>query len=216
MCLVSLCIQDASFRIWLVLIHFLFSRYWRGTCNSVWVALDSPTITFKGCILDVFCYISPVRRDWKFESFLQFVDVLFGSLLCTTEASNVRANLPLFTHWFCSICCRGEDRWWGRCSLDIFFEFCIWGQTTIHEIIEDHGSVSGTATERSFSLSLRTKYLVEKLSRPVCSLRFTLFKWPFSYTLHIHAHLMPVSAVTTLYHRFPQFHSRLVYNSLHA
>ena len=55
---------------------------------------------------------------------------------------------------------------------------------------------------------MRTKYLVEKLSRPVCRLRFTLFKWPFSYTLHIHAHLVPVTA---LYRRFPQFHSKLVY-----
>ena len=46
------------------------------------------------------------------------------------------------------------------------------------------------------------------MSRPVCRLRFTLFKWPFSYTLHIHAHLVPVTA---LYRRFPQFHSKLVY-----
>ena len=46
----------------------------------------------------VFCDISPVRRNRKFESNVQLVGVVFGSLLCTTEASNVQANLPLFPH----------------------------------------------------------------------------------------------------------------------
>ena len=55
---------------------------------------------FKACILqpDVFCYISPEHSDQKFESSVQLVGVVFGSLLCTTEASNVQANLPLFPH----------------------------------------------------------------------------------------------------------------------
>ena len=43
---------------------FFFSRYGGGPCNPVRVALDSPTKTLKGWILqpDVFCYISPVLR----------------------------------------------------------------------------------------------------------------------------------------------------------
>ena len=56
---------------------------------------------FKGCILlqpDGFCCISPVHSDLKFESSVQLVGVVFGSLLCTTEASNIQANLPLFQH----------------------------------------------------------------------------------------------------------------------
>ena len=48
---------------------------------------------------------------------------------------------------------------------------------------------------------LRTKSLVENWADLFCSLKFALFKWPFSSTLHIHALLLPVTA---LYHSFPQ------------
>ena len=75
-------------------LHTFFSRQGGRPCKPVWFALDSPTTMFKGCILwpNVYCYISPRYSDQKFESSIQLVGVVFGSLLCTTEASNVHAN----------------------------------------------------------------------------------------------------------------------------
>ena len=158
MCLVSLCIQDAPLRICLVLTHLLFSRRGGGQCNPVWVALDSPTKTFKVCILqpDVFCYISPVCSDRKFESRVQLVGFVFDSLLCTTEVSNVQANLPLFPLWSSSVCCKGKDRLrsmmrtmippsFRRISESKDAQQWCW---TIHVHYRSHGLVSGTATER--------------------------------------------------------------------
>ena len=70
------------------------------------VALDSPTKTFKGCFLQpyVFFHISPVHSNWKFEPNVQLVGFMFGSLLCTTEASYVQVNLPLSSLWLSSVC----------------------------------------------------------------------------------------------------------------
>ena len=149
MCLESLCIQDASLRIRLMITHFLFSRWGAGPCNPVWVALDSPTTMFDWCILKTRCILlhfssAPWQKIWIKCTTCR---LCVGNLLCTTEASNVQANLPLFPLWFSAICCRGEDRWW-RLSLQIFKGFRIWGCTKIHETIEDQGSVSGIATER--------------------------------------------------------------------
>ena len=47
----------------------------------------------------------------KFESTVQLVGFVFGSLLCTTGASNFQEpeNLLLFSLWLSSVCCRGED-----------------------------------------------------------------------------------------------------------
>ena len=124
------------------------------------LTLDSPTIMSKGCTLlpDILLYFSSAQRlkIWiKCTSFNteQLVGVVFavhGALHHRGKQCPCLANLPLFTHWFSSICCRGEDLWCGRCSpgLKIFIGFPIWGRTTIH-IIEDQGLVSGTATKRS-------------------------------------------------------------------
>ena len=61
---------------------------------------------------NIFCYISPVHSDLKFEISVQLVGLVFGSLLCTTEAHNAEANLSLFLLLFSSVqvCCRGEDQ----------------------------------------------------------------------------------------------------------
>ena len=62
------------------------------------------------CYSDVFCYNSPVSSDQNFESSVQLVGFEFGSLLCTTEASNVQVNLPLFPHWFSSFWAMADDK----------------------------------------------------------------------------------------------------------
>ena len=92
----------------------------------------------------------------KIELSVQLVGVVFCSLPCTTEASKVQGNLLLFPHWYSSICCRGEDRWWGRCCLYIFVGFRIWGCTTIHEIITE---MEGSS--RYFFDCLRTRCLLK-------------------------------------------------------
>ena len=130
-----------------------------GWClhNPVWIAMNSPTKTFKGCILqpdhgpDVLCYISPVRRDWKFESSVQLVSFVFRSLLYTTEASNVQANLPLCPLWLSSVCCRGEDRLWSMMRTMIPQSFRRIPNQRMHNNPRNYrsqGLVSGTATER--------------------------------------------------------------------
>ena len=69
---------------------------------------------------------------------IEIVGFVFGSLVCTTEASNVQANLPLFPVWISSVCCRGEDQWswWGWWSPQVFVWFRIRKCTTIHKTIQ--------------------------------------------------------------------------------
>ena len=126
-----------------------------GPCNPVCVALDSPTTMFKDCILqpDVSCYISPVRRNRKFESNVQLVGVVFGSLLCTTEARNVQVNLLLFPHWFSSICWRAktddEDDVPSIFSSDSASDDAQQSMKSSKIKLYHQSSVSGTATRRS-------------------------------------------------------------------
>ena len=102
-----------------------FSKITARSVQHIWVALDFPTKMFTGCWMYFAIFLQWLVTE-KFESKVQLVGFVFGILLCTTEASNVQANLPLFPHWFGSIC-RSENRLWGRWSLDIFDGFCIWG-----------------------------------------------------------------------------------------
>ena len=104
-----LCIQDASLCTWLIFTQYLFQdklEYSTTLSESLWtLQLQHSRVVFSKT--NVFCYISPACSDQKFEASVQLVGFVFGSLLYTTEPSNIQVNLPLFTLWFSSICCRG-------------------------------------------------------------------------------------------------------------
>ena len=70
--------------------------------NSVLVALDSLTKTFKGCILqpNVFCYISPTRLDQKFEASIQIVAFLPFCFAHRQAMSSQTSNCDLFPFLF--------------------------------------------------------------------------------------------------------------------
>ena len=82
------------------------------------------------------------------------------------------------------------------------------------------GPISSTATEMIplhtetvdsksiyFLIVWALNHFLKNCEEFLCSLKFVLFKWPLLFTLHIHAPLMPVSAITTLNRCFPQVHA---------
>ena len=107
---VSLCIQDASLYIRLVLTHFFFlSQIWdKGEdcatpSKSLWtlwlqyLELHSPKPVYFAIFL---------KALWqKYWIKCTTYRLCIGNLLYTTEASNVQANLQLFSLLFRSICC---------------------------------------------------------------------------------------------------------------
>ena len=154
MCLVSLCIQDASLRIWFVLsstaytISFFKTR--ERTMQPSWVTLDSPTTMFK--------------------------------------------DRPSLHRWIPYLSTHNHPRKHGRSRV-----------SQLHgnqEVIIAHGN--GRFTIDNFFIVWELNLLLKNWAGLFFSLKFALFKWSFSSTLHIHAPLMPV---TTLYSSFPQVHA---------
>ena len=174
----------------------LFAYDWCLTPSLCVHGLFSPT----RCIL---LYFS--SAPWpKFESSLQLVGVVFGSLLCTTEASNVQVNLPLFPHWFSSIYCRGEERW----TFPRYFRRIPHLKTHNHPQNHGRSRVSqrhrnrdviiahwnGRFTIDYFLIFWELNLLLKNWADLFCSRKFALFIWPFSSTRHIHAPLIPFTA----------------------
>ena len=159
MYLVSLCIHNASFLIWLLLAGaytLCFFEIRGRTVQPSRVALDSPTTTFKGCILlpGVFCYISPEHSDQKFESSVQLAGFVFGSLhhrgkLYQGESSTVSTLINLHLLQGRRPIMRMMVPPSFRLSTNLRSN---WGCTTIYKTIDDQRSVSqrlrGTATKR--------------------------------------------------------------------
>ena len=82
-------------------------------CNPVWVSLNSPlNQNIQGLYSPARCSLlyfssAPWLKIWIKCSTCR---LCVWQAACTTEASNVQANLPLFLLWLSYVCCRGEDR----------------------------------------------------------------------------------------------------------
>ena len=158
--------------------------------------------------------------DQKFEFSVHLVGFVYGNMAFCFAPQRQAMSRTIFHSSHSDSApsaLRTMDQWWGRWPIDTFVRYRIWWSITMHKTIEDEGSVSWNATERSNStLKLKVNnylliiwaliLLLKNWEDLFCSLKFALFKWPhciFTLLSHLSQHY---SHYTTAFQSFPTAH----------